>query len=62
VAEGKGPPEAASPEVFDLYVENHGLEVNLFIDRSQIVQLDCLRRGIWGTKSLWGRVMTYPED
>jgi hypothetical protein len=25
------------------------------------VQLECLRRGIWGTKSLWGRVTTYPE-
>ena len=25
---------------------------------SQIVQLECLRSGIWGTKSLWGRVLT----
>ena len=25
---------------------------------SQIVQLECLRQGIWGTKSLWGRVIT----
>jgi hypothetical protein len=25
-----------------------------------VVQLECLRRGIWGTKSLWGRVVTYP--
>jgi phosphosulfolactate synthase (CoM biosynthesis protein A) len=23
------------------------------------VQLETLRRGIWGTKSLWGRVLTY---
>ena len=23
-------------------------------------ELECLRRGIWGTKSLWGRVVTYP--
>jgi hypothetical protein len=30
------------------------------VDHSQIVQLECLRRGIWGTKSLWGRVVTYP--
>jgi len=28
-------------------------------DHSQIVQLECLRSGIWGTKSLWGRVVTY---
>jgi hypothetical protein len=25
------------------------------------VQLECLRSGIWGTASLWGRVMTYLE-
>jgi phosphosulfolactate synthase (CoM biosynthesis protein A) len=33
----------------------YGPEVNLFVD-SQIVQLECLRRGI----CLWGRVVTYP--
>ena len=52
--------EAADPEVFGRYVKNYGPEVNLFVDHSQIVQLECLRRGIWGTKSLWGRVVTYP--
>jgi hypothetical protein len=26
-----------------------------------VVQLECLRAGIWGTKSLWGRVVTYKE-
>jgi phosphosulfolactate synthase (CoM biosynthesis protein A) len=50
--------EAADPEVFGWYVKNYGPEVNLFVDHSQIVQLECLRRGIWGTKSLWGRVVT----
>ncbi|HET6548763.1 MAG TPA: phosphosulfolactate synthase [Solirubrobacter sp.] len=54
--------EAADPEVFGWYVKNYGPEVNLFVDHSQIVQLECLRRGIWGTKSLWGRVVTYPGD
>ena len=53
--------EAADPEVFGWYVKNYGPEVNLFVDHSQIVQLECLRRGIWGTKSLWGRVVTYPS-
>lgn len=52
--------EAADPEVFGWYVKNYGPEVNLFVDHSQIVQLECLRRGIWGTKSLWGRVVTFP--
>jgi hypothetical protein len=33
--------------------------VNLSVDHSQIVQLECLRSGIWGTKSLWARVLTY---
>ena len=51
--------EAADPEVFSWYVKNYGPEVNLFVDHSQIVQLECLRSGIWGTKSLWGRVVTY---
>ncbi len=51
--------EAAEPEVFAWYIKNYGPEVNLFIDHSQIVQLECLRSGIWGTKSLWGRVLTY---
>ena len=51
--------EAAEPEVFAWYVKNYGPEVNLFVDHSQIVQLECLRSGIWGTKSLWGRVQTF---
>jgi phosphosulfolactate synthase (CoM biosynthesis protein A) len=51
--------EAAEPDVFAWYVKNYGPEVNLFVDHSQIVQLECLRSGIWGTKSLWGRVVTY---
>jgi phosphosulfolactate synthase (CoM biosynthesis protein A) len=51
--------EAADPEVFAWYIKNYGPEVNLFVDHSQIVQLECLRAGLWGTKSLWGRVLTY---
>jgi phosphosulfolactate synthase (CoM biosynthesis protein A) len=51
--------EAADPEVFAWYIKNYGADVNLFVDHSQIVQLECLRSGLWGTKSLWGRVVTY---
>ncbi|HEY2376154.1 MAG TPA: phosphosulfolactate synthase [Gemmatimonadaceae bacterium] len=51
--------EAADPEVFAWYVKHYGPEVNLFVDHSQIVQLEALRQGIWGTASLWGRVVTY---
>jgi phosphosulfolactate synthase (CoM biosynthesis protein A) len=51
--------EAADPDVFAWYIKNYGAEVNLFVDHSQIVQLECLRSGLWGNKSLWGRVLTY---
>jgi len=51
--------EAAEPPVFEWYVKNYGVHVNLFVDHSQIVQLECLRSGFWGTKSTWGRVLTY---
>ena len=51
--------EAADPEVFAWYVKNYGPDVNLFVDHSQIVQLECLRAGIWGTADLWGKVVTY---
>ncbi len=51
--------EAAEPEVFSYYVKSYGPDVNLFVDHSQIVQLECLRAGIWGTKSTWGRVVSY---
>jgi phosphosulfolactate synthase (CoM biosynthesis protein A) len=54
--------EAADPNVFAWYIKNYGADVNLFVDHSQIVQLECLRAGIWGTKSLWGRVVTYKEE
>lgn len=51
--------EAADPAVFAWYIKNYGPEVNLFVDHSQIVQLESLRSGTWGAKSLWGRVLTY---
>jgi len=51
--------EAAEPSVFTWYVKTYGPEVNLFIDHSQIVQLEALRAGLWGTTDVWGRVVTY---
>ena len=53
--------EAAEPAVFSWYVKNFGPDVNLFVDHSQIVQLECLRSGIWGTAGTWGRVVTFKE-
>ena len=54
--------EAADPDVFAWYIKNYGPDVNLFVDHSQIVQLEALRRGIWGTKDLWGGVVTFKGD
>jgi phosphosulfolactate synthase (CoM biosynthesis protein A) len=51
--------EAADPAVFSWYIKNFGSEVNLFVDHSQIVQLECLRSGIWGTADTWGRIKTF---
>jgi phosphosulfolactate synthase (CoM biosynthesis protein A) len=53
--------EAADPDVFTWYVKNYGIDVNLFVDHSQIVQLECLRAGIWGTNDTWGRMLAYRE-
>jgi phosphosulfolactate synthase (CoM biosynthesis protein A) len=51
--------EAADPDVFTWYIKNYGADVNLFVDHSQIIQLEILRRGIWGMSDVWGRVVTY---
>jgi phosphosulfolactate synthase (CoM biosynthesis protein A) len=51
--------EAADPQVFKWYIKNYGSEVNLFVDHSQIVQLECIRQGIWGTNDVWGRIVSY---
>jgi len=54
--------EAADPEVFAWYIKNYGSEVNLFVDHSQIFQLECVRSGIWGTADIWGRILTYKDQ
>lgn len=53
--------EAADPPVFEWYIKNYGPEVNLFVDHSQIVHLESIRSGIWGPKSLWGRVASFKD-
>ncbi len=54
--------EAADPAVFTWYVKTYGPEVNLFVDHSQVIQLECLRCGVWGTNDVWGRVLTYKPE
>ncbi|MBI2918698.1 MAG: phosphosulfolactate synthase [Chloroflexi bacterium] len=51
--------EAADPMVFTWYVKNFGSEVNLFIDQSQIMELETTRTGVWGKSLTWGRVATF---
>jgi phosphosulfolactate synthase (CoM biosynthesis protein A) len=51
--------EAADPDVFTWYIRNYGIDINLFVDHSQIVQLECLRAGLWGTDDTWGRLFSY---
>jgi hypothetical protein len=51
--------ETADPAVFNWYVKTYGPEVNLFVDHSQTVQLECLRAGIWATNDTWGRIHRY---
>lgn len=40
-------------------MKTYGAEVNLFVDHSQVLQLECLRHGVWGTNDTWGRILTY---
>lgn len=54
--------EAADPAVFTWYIRNYGIDVNLFVDHSQIVQLECLRAGLWGTDDTWGRMLSYRDS
>ncbi len=50
---------ALCAKVLAYHIDFLGPDGILFEDHSQIVQLETLRAGIWGTKSLWGRVVTY---
>lgn len=54
--------EAADPKVFNWYIREFGVDVNLFVDHSQIVQLTCLRSGIWGTADTWGKIVTFRPE
>lgn len=51
--------EAADPQVYEWYIKTFGPEVNLFVDHSQILELEAMRSGVWGTNDLFGRVRTW---
>ncbi len=51
--------EAADPAVYEWYIKSFGPEVNLFVDHSQVLELEAMRAGVWGTNDLFGRVRTW---
>jgi phosphosulfolactate synthase (CoM biosynthesis protein A) len=51
--------EAADPAVFAWYIKSFGPEVNVFVDHSQVLELEAMRSGTWGTNELFGRVRTW---
>ena len=53
--------EASDPPVFKWYLKTFGRDVNLFIDHSQIVELNAWRLGLWGDSDIWkGKRLSYP--
>ncbi|KAL3465353.1 hypothetical protein BJX64DRAFT_297411 [Aspergillus heterothallicus] len=54
--------EAADPKVYTWYLREFGIDVNVFVDHSQIVQLSCLRHGIWGTADTFGKLVSFRPD
>jgi phosphosulfolactate synthase (CoM biosynthesis protein A) len=54
--------EAADPQVFAWYVRMYGVDVNLFVDHSQIFHLSSLRCGVGGGKDLWNKVIALPPE
>ena len=53
--------EAADLALFNWYIRDFGIDVNLFVDHSQTVQLTCLMCGIWGKADTFGKVVSYKK-
>jgi phosphosulfolactate synthase (CoM biosynthesis protein A) len=49
--------EAADPRVFEWFIQNYGSKVNLFVDHSHLLQLEGLRSGVRGGRSVWGHFL-----
>lgn len=54
--------EADDPESYTRYIKEHGPEVNLFVDISRVLPLECARRGGWGMHPVINRVATFYRD
>lgn len=51
--------EADDRDVYTRYITNYGPEVNLFVDYSRVMHLECSRRGGWGKHPVINRVATF---
>lgn len=51
--------EADDRDVYTRYITNYGPEVNLFVDHSRVMHLECSRRGGWGKHAVINRVATF---
>ncbi|KAH9575678.1 hypothetical protein CY35_01G123300 [Sphagnum magellanicum] len=49
--------EAADPRVFEWFIQNYGSKVNLFVDHSHLLQLEGVRSGVRGGRSVWGHFL-----
>jgi len=54
--------EVPNSEKFEWYVKNFGPNVNLFVGNSQIIELGCLRSGLWGKLTSWDRTTSFSRD
>ena len=54
--------EVAELKVFNWHIREFGVDVNLFVNRSQIIQLTCLRSGIRGMADTFGKIVTYRPE
>jgi hypothetical protein len=52
-------PVSALRAQLDEFGGHHGIDLNLSVHHSPIVQRECLRAGIWGTNDTWGRMLGY---
>ena len=52
--------EASDPQVFKGYLDQFGIDVNLFVDHSQIMEFQCWRAQVWGNPQIWdGKNLKY---
>jgi len=51
--------EASEAASYTWWIKNFGPDLNLFIDPTQIMQVEVARSGIWGKAVVWGRTASF---